>query len=91
MVVNPDESAMATFAKLVGNGVQFFQTSLQDYVTWLHEQRPGWRCRGKHYPRLSDVLSASATSRPLARNGSEFAISHSEMTKTFISERALRW
>jgi hypothetical protein len=41
IVVNPDEAAMATFAKLVGTGVRFFQTSLQDYVTWLREQRLG--------------------------------------------------
>jgi hypothetical protein len=40
-VVNPDEGAMATFTKLVGSGVQFSQTSLQDYVTWLHEQHRG--------------------------------------------------
>jgi hypothetical protein len=32
---------MATFAKLVGSGVQFFQTSLQDFVMWLHEQHEG--------------------------------------------------
>lgn len=38
IVVNPDESVLATFAKLVGSGVQFFQTSLQDYVLWLREQ-----------------------------------------------------
>ncbi len=41
IVVNPDETAMGTFAKLVGTGVQFFQTSLQDYLTWLREQRQG--------------------------------------------------
>jgi hypothetical protein len=40
-VINPDEGAMVTFAKLVGTGVQFFQTSLQDYVKWLREQRQG--------------------------------------------------
>lgn len=37
IVVNPDEGAMATFAKLVGGGVQFIQTSLQDFVYWLQE------------------------------------------------------
>jgi hypothetical protein len=41
IVVNPDEGAIATFTKLVGSGAQFFQTSLKDYVTWLHEQRQG--------------------------------------------------
>ena len=41
IVVNPDEGAMATFARLVGGGVQFFQTSLQNYVAWLREQREG--------------------------------------------------
>jgi hypothetical protein len=39
MLVNPDESVMATFAKLVGTGVQFFQASLRDYVTWLADER----------------------------------------------------
>lgn len=38
IVVNPDEAAMATFAKLAGTGVQFFQASLRDYVAWLREQ-----------------------------------------------------
>jgi hypothetical protein len=37
VVVNPDESVMATFAKLVGNPVQFLRTSLHDYVSWLEE------------------------------------------------------
>jgi len=41
IVVNPDEGAMAAFAKLVGSGVQFFQTSLQNYVAWLREQQDG--------------------------------------------------
>ena len=36
-VVNPDENAMTTFTKLVGDGVQFFPTSLQNYVAWLRE------------------------------------------------------
>ena len=38
IVVNPDEGAMATFAKLVGGGVQFIQTSPQDLVSWLTER-----------------------------------------------------
>jgi hypothetical protein len=37
-VVNPDENAMTTFTKLVGDGVQFFPTSLQNYVAWLRER-----------------------------------------------------
>jgi hypothetical protein len=41
IVVNPDEGAMATFAKLVGSGVQFFQSSLQNYLTRLREQGEG--------------------------------------------------
>lgn len=41
-VVNPDESAMATFAQLVGgSGIQFFHSSLQNYITWLREEREG--------------------------------------------------
>jgi hypothetical protein len=38
-VINPDESAVATFAKLVGTGVHFYQASIEDYVSWLHVQR----------------------------------------------------
>jgi hypothetical protein len=37
-VVNPDEGAGVTFARLVGAPVQFFPTSLQDYVSWLRAQ-----------------------------------------------------
>lgn len=39
IVVNPDEAAMAAFAKLVGSGVQFFQTSLEHFVSWLVENK----------------------------------------------------
>ena len=38
-VVNPDENAMATFANLVGSGVRFYKTSVQDYVAWLRAER----------------------------------------------------
>jgi len=37
-VVNPDEHAMATFANLVGSGVRFYKTSLQDYIAWLRAE-----------------------------------------------------
>lgn len=38
-VVNPDENVLRTFHKLVGSGaMQFYPTSLQDYVLWLKSQ-----------------------------------------------------
>lgn len=38
IVVNPDDGASTTFAKLVGTAVRFIPASIQDFVSWLAEQ-----------------------------------------------------
>lgn len=41
-VVNPDESALGIFGNLVGSAsVRFFQTTLQDYISWLRAGADG--------------------------------------------------
>jgi hypothetical protein len=65
IVVNPDEGAMATFAKLVGSGVQFFQA--------------GFKTTSRDFVSSAKVSDASRLHPlPEARPESEFAISHTE-------------